>query len=151
LKGGENYPTAPLEREVGQMNGLRVWIILAWIALPTVMYGGYSLLSLVNRGNALTPFQVTWFRAGHAHAGVLLVMSLLYFAFLDKTALSPTVKHTACATLVVGILAQSGGFFIHMLKGQPNQASVGTTVTVIGAVLLVCAIAVLVDGLITAR
>ena len=133
------------------MNGLRVWIIFAWIALPTVMYGGYSLLSLVNRGNALTPFQVTWFRAGHAHAGVLLVMSLLYYTFLDKTALSPVVKHTACATLVVGILAQSGGFFIHMLKGQPNQASVGTTVTVIGAVLLVCAIAVLVYGLITAR
>ena len=133
------------------MNGLRVWIILAWIALPTVMYGGYSLLSLVNRGNALTPFQVTWFRAGHAHAGVLLVMSLLYYTFLDKTALSSVVKHTACATLVVGILAQSGGFFIHMLKGQPNQASVGTTVTVIGAVLLVCAIAVLVYGLITTR
>jgi hypothetical protein len=27
------------------MNGLRVWIALARIALPTVMYGGYSLLS----------------------------------------------------------------------------------------------------------
>jgi hypothetical protein len=25
----------------------------------------------------LTPYQVTWFRAGHAHAGVLLLMSLL--------------------------------------------------------------------------
>ena len=48
------------------MNGLRGWTIFAWIALPTVMYGGYSLLNLVNRGNVLTPFQVTWFRAGHA-------------------------------------------------------------------------------------
>ena len=65
------------------MNGLRVWIILAWIALPTVMYGGYSLLSLINRGNALTPSQVTWFRAGHAHAGVLLLMSLLYYTLMD--------------------------------------------------------------------
>lgn len=46
------------------MNGLRVWLILAWIALATVMYGGYSLLKLVNRDNALTPFQVTWFRQG---------------------------------------------------------------------------------------
>jgi hypothetical protein len=52
--------------------------------------------------------------------------------------------------LVVGILAQTGGFFIHMLVGQPNQASIGTTVTVTGAVLLVCAIAVLVYGLVTA-
>jgi hypothetical protein len=133
------------------MNGMRVWIILAWIALPTVMYGGYSLLSLINRGNALTPFQVTWFRAGHAHAGVLLVMSLLYYTFMDKTALSPVVKHVACATLFVGILAQSGGFFIHMLAGQPNQPSIGNTVTVMGAVLLTGAIAVLVYGLITTR
>jgi hypothetical protein len=133
-----------------QMNGLRVWIILSWIALPTVMYGGYSLLQLINRGNVLTPFQVTWFRAGHAHAGVLLLLSLLYYTFLDKTSFSPIVKHGACATLVAGILAQSGGFFIHMMMGQPDQASVGTTVTEIGAILLVLAIAALIYGLVTA-
>jgi hypothetical protein len=133
------------------MNELRGWIIFAWITLPTVMYGGYSLLQLINRGNALTPFQMTWFRAGHAHAGVLVVMSLLYFSFMDKTSFSPAVKHAACATLVLGILAQSGGFFIHMAVGQPNQASIGNTVTVTGAILLTCAIAVLVYGLITAR
>jgi hypothetical protein len=69
------------------MSGLRAWIIFAWIALPTVMYGGYSLLRLINRGNVLTPFQVTWFRAGHAHAGVLILMSLLYYTFLDQTSL----------------------------------------------------------------
>ena len=50
------------------MNGLRAWIIFAWIAVPTVMYGGYSLLQLINRDNALTDFQVRWFRAGHAHS-----------------------------------------------------------------------------------
>jgi hypothetical protein len=131
------------------MNGLRVWIIFAWIALPTVMYGGYSLLNLINRDNTLTPFQATWFRAGHAHAGVLVLMSLLYYSFMDKTSLSPGIKHAACATLVVGILAQSGGFFIHMAVGKPNHPSIGNNVTVIGAVLLTCAIAVLVYGLST--
>ena len=132
------------------MNGLRVWIILSWIALPTVMYGGYSLLQLLNRGDVLTPFQVTWFRAGHAHAGVLLIMSLLYYMFLDRTSLSAAVKHAACAALFVGILAQSGGFFLHMVMGEANQASIGTAVTVTGAILLACAIVVLVYGLITA-
>jgi hypothetical protein len=38
-----------------------------------------------------------------------------------------------------------------MLAGQPNQPSIGNTVTVMGAVLLTCAIAVLVYGLITTR
>lgn len=129
------------------MNGLRVWIIAAWIALPTVMYGGYSLLRLIIRGNVLTPFQLSWFRAGHAHAGVLLLMSLLYYHFLDQTPLSIVAKNAACATLVAGILAQSGGFFIHVIVGQPNRASVGTTVTTVGAGLLTCAIAALVYGM----
>jgi hypothetical protein len=66
------------------MNELNVWIILAWIALPTVMYGGYALLKIINRGDVLTPVQVSLFRAGHAHAGVLLLMSLLYYIYLDK-------------------------------------------------------------------
>jgi hypothetical protein len=131
------------------MGGLRVWIVLAWIALPTVMYGGYSLLQLINRGDALTPFQVGWFRAGHAHAGVLLLMSLLYYVFLDDTSLSLTVKHAACVVLFLGVLAQSGGFFVHMIVGRPNRTSVGTSITIAGAALLVCAIAVLVYGLIT--
>ena len=126
------------------MSGLRGRIIFAWIALPTVMYGGYSLLQLIKRGNVLTPAQVSFFRAGHAHAGVLTLMSLLYYMFLDQTSLSLPVKHAACAAMVVGILAQSGGFFIHLF---PERASLGTKVTLTGAVILVCAIAVLIYGL----
>jgi len=61
------------------MDPLRVFSIISWIAPPTVMFGGYSLLGLLARGNPwLTPFRATYFRAGHAHAGVLIVMSLLY-------------------------------------------------------------------------
>jgi hypothetical protein len=67
------------------MRTLRLWIVLSWIALPTVLYGGYSLLRLINHDEGLIPFQATWFRAGHAHAGVLLLMSLLYYVFLDAT------------------------------------------------------------------
>ena len=99
------------------MGGLRGWIIFAWIALPTVIYGGYSLLQLIKRGNVLTPAQVNFFRAGHAHAGVLTLMSLLYYMFLGQTSLSLPVKHAACAAMVVGILAQSGGFFYSPLPG----------------------------------
>ena len=129
------------------MSGLRGWIIFAWIALPTVMYGGYSLIRLINRGNVLTPVQVNFFRAGHAHAGVLTLMSLLYYIFLDQTSLPLSVKHAACGAIVVGILAQSGGFFIHLF---PGRAALGTRVTLTGAAILVCAIAVLIYGLIGA-
>jgi hypothetical protein len=131
------------------MVNLRIWIILSWIALPTVMFGGFSLLRLLNRGDVLTPFQVDCFRAGHAHAGVLLLLSLLYYIFLDRTTLPASVKQVACVALFVGILAQSGGFFLHMALGQPKRASIGTTVTIAGAVILACAVIALVYGLIT--
>jgi hypothetical protein len=78
-------------------------------------------------------------------------MSLLYFLFLDQTALGPSAKQVGCITMFVGILAQSGGFFVHMLVGRANEPSVGTSVTTAGAVLLVAAIGILIYGLVTAR
>src|SRR5262245_37159100 len=131
------------------MHSLRVFSIIAWLALPTVMYGGYALLGILTRGD-LTPFQQTYFRAGHAHAGLLLLMSLLYHQYLEQTELSPAVKVVAAVLVLVGILAQSGGFFLHMAIGQPGAPSLGTTITILGAVLLAAAIVLLVYGLITA-
>jgi hypothetical protein len=133
------------------MRTLRLWIVLSWIALPTVMYGGYSLLRLINQGERLTPFQATWFRAGHAHAGVLLLMSLLYYVFLDQTMLAPSTKQVGCLAMFVGILAQSGGFFVHMMVGHPNAPSIGTFITMAGAALLATAVGILVYGLVTIR
>ncbi len=132
------------------MHTLRPFSIIAWIALPTVMYGGYALLGLLTRVG-LSEFQRTYFRAGHAHAGVLLLMSLLYHYYMEQTNLSPAVKVGASVVVLVGILAQSGGFFLHMVIGQPGQPSFGTTITILGAVLLASAILVLVYGLITTK
>lgn len=119
------------------LHDLRVFAIIAWIQLPTVMYGGYALLGLLNRGDEpLTPFQLANFRAGHAHAGVLTLMSLLYNVFLSQTSLSMTAKVIASVVLFVGVLLQSGGFFVHMARGKPGQRSIGTTMTTAGALLL---------------
>ena len=124
------------------MHPLRVFSIISWIAIPTVMYGGYSLLGFLTR-NRLSDFQQTYFRAGHAHAGVLLLMSLLYHQYLEQTSLSPAAKIGGAVLVVVGILAQSGGFFLHMLVGQPGAPSWGTIVTSLGALLLAAAVLLL--------
>jgi len=124
---------------------LHYWIVCAWIALPTVMYGGASLLRLVERGNVLTAAQITSFRAGHAHAGVLILMSLLYYICMSETGLFPPAKYTGCTLLVLGILMQSGGFFIRL---APAYGRLGTRITLTGAVLLDSAIVILVYGLV---
>ena len=131
------------------MDPIRLFSIISWIALPTVMFGGYSLLGLMGRSNTwLTPFRATYFRAGHAHAGVLLVLSLVYYT---QTPFSSGLKLGACIVLQVGLLAQSGGFFLHMLIGAPGRFSVGNMVTILGTLLLAFAALLLAYGLIVAR
>jgi len=122
--------------------------ITGWNALPTVMYGGYSLAGLLSR-DQLTPFQAMYFRARHAHAGVLL-MSLLYFLFMSRTHLAPGLQLAGAVAVIVGALARSGGFFLRMGIGQPGWGSLGTTVTSIGALILIAAIVLLVYGLVVA-
>ena len=131
------------------MDPIRLFSIISWIALPTVMFGGYSLLELMARGNTwLTPFRATYFRAGHAHAGIFLVVSLLYYTYLAQTPFSSGLKLVACIVLLIGVLAQSGGFFLHMLAGKPGRLSAGNIVTILGALLLAFAALLLAYGLI---
>lgn len=131
---------------VENLSLLRLFKIIAWISIPTVMYGGYVLLGFLSRGK-LSAFQLSNFRAGHAHAGVLLLMSLLYLQFMEQTSLSPATKLLTAVALVFGVLMQSGGFFLHLLKGQPGTPSWGTRMTKLGAAVLATAVLVLVYGL----
>jgi hypothetical protein len=129
------------------MDIVRVFEIISWFSLPTVMFGGFSLLRLLTKGRTLTPFQVTCFRAGHAHAGVLLLMSLLYYRYLAETTYSENSTLLLCVMLVVGILAQSGGFFLHMMLGREGERSLGTLLTFFGAALLAVTTLALAFGL----
>ncbi len=129
---------------------IRSFAIISWILLPTVMFGGFSLLTLRRREYTwLTPFRETYFRAGHAHAGVLLALSLIYYIYLDQTTFSDSTRLIACVLYLLGVLAQSGGFFVTVLFGKPGTPSPGYVVTVLGAVLLASAAFLLVYGLIT--
>lgn len=131
-------------------DALGLFAILAWVSIPTVMFGGYLLLGLLDRGR-LSASQKTYFRAGHAHAGVLLLMALLYIHYIQQTSLGPTVQISALSMVVIGILAQAGGFFLQMLPSKPTLVPLGVHVTRIGAILLMAAVLVLVYGLVTAR
>jgi len=62
--------------------------IIAVLSLITVEYGGWALLGFLTGQGRLGPFREQFFRAGHAHAGVLLMLSLVYFVYLDKTEIS---------------------------------------------------------------
>jgi hypothetical protein len=52
--------------------------IAAVLSLVTVEYGGWALLTFVSGREGLADWQKGFSRAGHAHTGVLLVLSLVY-------------------------------------------------------------------------
>jgi hypothetical protein len=132
------------------MELLNVLAAISLVTLVTVMFGGYSLLRLLNAGDKLSGFQINQFRAGHAHAGVLLILSLVMVILLERTDFSDGLRAAVYAVAFAGGVAQSGGFFLHMLVGAPGRASRGTTLTATGAVLLAVSVLTLAVGLLSA-
>src|SRR5215468_2864595 len=122
--------------------------IIVLLSLVTVEYGGWALLGFLTGRGTLGAFREQFFRAGHAHAGVLLVLSLAYFIYLGRAGYSPGVQWLAGALLLGGVLAQSGGF-VHLGFGQQGRSSAGTVLTRAGALLIAAALIILAVGLIT--
>ena len=61
------------------------------LTIPSIIYGGYFLLMVLSGQEAeleLTSFQQSMFRAGHAHAGVLVILSLVAQVLTDHANLS---------------------------------------------------------------
>ena len=90
------------------------------LSLVTVESGGWALLGFITaRRGALDAAQHQAFRAGHAHAGVLLVLAVAVAALFDRADLGRTTEWVLGSLLLAGILAQSGGFFLHLAFGLP--------------------------------
>jgi hypothetical protein len=79
---------------------------------------------------------------------VLLVLSLVYFIYLERAGYSEGMQWPAGPLLLVGILAQSGGFFVHLGVGREGRSSTGTVLTRSGALLIAAALVILAVGLI---
>jgi hypothetical protein len=102
-----------LSREARLVAGLTL------LAVPTIMYGGVTLLGILTRGAAgispgnLALDQTQWalFRAGHAHAGVWVVLSLVMQVLLDSAVLSSKSRWLARIAAPVAAVGISGGFF----------------------------------------
>ena len=104
------------------MQPTRVLPAASVLSLIGVEYGGWALLGFLTGRGQLGQFREQFFRAGHAHAGVLLVLSLVYHLHLDQTGYSDRVKWLAGGLLQAGILAQSGGSLSTSGSGSPTGA-----------------------------
>jgi hypothetical protein len=102
-----------LSREARIVSGITL------ITVPTIMFGGLTLLGALTSESARVPYeglalsetQFALFRAGHAHAGVWVILSLVVQVLLDAAVLGASARWLARIGAPVGAVAISGGFF----------------------------------------
>lgn len=85
---------------------------LVLLALVTVEFGGYYLTTVASGRQELTEFQVAFARAGHAHAGVLIVLSLVCVVLADATRLTGAVGYLVRLAIPAAAILMSAGFFL---------------------------------------
>jgi len=123
------------------------------VVLPTVMFGGLSLLSFLTRnvpGYGDNPLRHDLWRAGHAHAGVYLVLSLVLLRYVDDAVLSPFWKWLARTGAPIAAILIPAAFFLSVAAPTAKQPNALINLAYVGAVFLAAAVISLGVGLIRA-
>ena len=128
----------------------RVLAGIPLLALVTVETGGLYLLKLWRSSEGVTEFQVGFARAGHAHAGVLLVLSLTALLYADAADLSGGWGWIARSGVPVAAILMPAGFFFSSMGAGRTKPNGLIALVLAGAAVLALGLATLGVGLLTA-
>lgn len=123
------------------------------VTIPTVMFGGATLLAHIvsNRPGYLdNPLRQSLWRAGHAHAGVYLVLSLVMLRYVDEALLSPAWRWVARVGAPAAAILIPAAFFLSVLSPAATRTGPALYLVVPGAIALAAAVLALGIGLIRA-
>jgi hypothetical protein len=94
------------------------------VTIVAVESGGAYMLRLVRGAVAVTPFQLAFARAGHAHAGVLVILGLVVQPFADAAGMTGAAGWAARSAIPVAAILMSAGFFLSSMgagRTSPNR------------------------------
>lgn len=97
------------------------------ITVPTIAFGGLSLLAHIMRdipGYLDNPVRRGLWRAGHAHAGVLVLFALVAMVYIDQADLSGDLKTLTRVLIVAAPILMPIGFFLSVVRPsdtKPNR------------------------------
>src|ERR1017187_2173235 len=109
-------------------NTTRILCGIALITVPTIEYGGVFLLKLLRTreaGYMDNPLRQSFFRAGHAHAGVILILSLICQLLVDSINLPETLAWFVRLGVPGAAILMPLGFFLSVASphaDRPNGA-----------------------------
>ena len=97
------------------------------ITVPAIALGGARLLTMIFRrepGYLDNPVRQNLWRAGHAHAGVLVILTLVGLLLVDQADLSSGLRWLVRYALVAAPILMPLGFFLSIASPRaqsPNQ------------------------------
>jgi hypothetical protein len=123
------------------------WLL---IILPTVAFGGVSILRLWIGGAEYmkNPLRQSLWRAGHAHAGVLLILALVALLYIDNANLSESWKWVVRTAIPSAAIFLPVAFFLSVLEPDVQKPNALINLAYVGAVTLGIGLLVLGVGLI---
>jgi len=122
------------------------------VILPTVMIGGVSILTLLIGGPAYmrNPLRQDLWRAGHAHAGVFLVLSLVALRYVDEAVLGVGLKRLVRLAIPSAAILVPSAFFLSVLSPDATEPNRVIALAYVGAAVLATGVIVLGVGLLRA-
>ncbi|HEX5596455.1 MAG TPA: hypothetical protein VFX61_10630 [Micromonosporaceae bacterium] len=96
---------------------------LLLLSIVAVEFGGYYLTRVASNAVEVTGFQQSFARAGHAHAGVLLILSLIAVVFTDATGAHGIAAWVSRLSIPLAAILMPLGFFLASTGGgrtEPN-------------------------------
>jgi hypothetical protein len=120
------------------------------IILPSVMFGGVSILSLLIGDPSYTenPLRQDLWRAGHAHAGVWLILALVALRYVDEANLSNAMKRLVRGAIPIAAILVPAAFFLSVLSPDAKAPNGLIYLAYVGAALLALGVLVLGIGLV---
>ncbi|MCI0447522.1 hypothetical protein L0152_30460 [bacterium] len=123
------------------------------VVLPTVMSGGLSILFFLMKnspGFYDNPLRHDLWRAGHAHAGVYLILSLVMLRYVDEAKLSTFWRWIARTGAPIAAILIPAAFFLSVVSPEAKQPNGLMNLAYVGALFLASAVLSLGVGLIRA-
>ncbi len=109
------------------------------IVVPLVAFGGASLLSMIvgqTAGYLDNPVRQDLWRAGHAHAGIMLIISLVLLRYVDETPLRGGWLWIARHGAPLAAILMPAGFFLSVLMPEATEPNALIALVPLGGTFL---------------
>ncbi len=127
--------------------------IILMRCLPSIQYGGVALLGMLRKpgsGYMENPLRQNLFRAGHAHAGVLIILSLVCQVLADAAQLPDALLFVVRWGIPASAIFIPMGFFFSVVRPSSTEPNGFINLVYFGALILAVSVVTLGAGLIRA-